>query len=921
MKTIILTISIKILLSLTLLGQVEAADKQWNLAFQIGGNGMVTAYDVAVDDQGNTVTVGTFTETLNIESEQLESYGNTSIVLARHDADGNLLWIKKFGGSGYDYGYAVELDEQNNIYIGGAFSTIADFGGEQYTAAGQRDAYLAKLSPEGEIQWFKHLLSEGRDFVYDLTLTGEGDIAVAGRFSEELNFSDQTLQVDRENDGFGALINPEGQVQWAERFSSRGGVRATTVATRGDALYFGIEFQADVTISGTTHASRGNHDLALARFDLNGDLEWSRHMEGYGSDSINDIDIAPDGRVAMIGHFNNDLEFGDQQIESKNRDDLYVALFEANGDYGWIRQGKSEFWSYGRGILARENDIVIAGHFYMEFDLEGLSLERGETDYQGLMGKIDYEGNPQSIEKIGGDRSDYTEGITLGANESFYVFGRFYGEFEAGRHQLTSQNSSDIFVAQYGGIGSPANPIITEFDTETDGDSLYVTVELRDVSDLYFMSFELSYDDDLLTFERMTPGEVMGSNPLFISGDTESGTGISIGKTSGTAANMDGELMTVVFSTIEPNYDTESELGVHDLKAESPDNKTLPVDYPGTVPFTLQSAFVVWPGDVNNDGVVDERDALALAQHLGKSGVPRSESEQGISWEAAEAEPWEDTSATFADTDGDGVVDYEDLRAIVFNFGKSHSQGDGPMRQLATTGNQNQQENSGYRLPALREGETHRITISSDIDGLVTGASIRARVSGVDEEAFTIKSINPGVWADSYRSDEVLKFNYVNGATAAAAIAASEVLSLNEDQLFEITIRADRSWSSAPELVVYPVSVSDTEGGQTQLANEKTRVLDTGSNSELPQRTELIGNYPNPFNPETSIRFNLSEEAHVELSIYDLLGNRITSLVDEQRSPGNYTVPFSGHNLSSGVYIYRLSAGGHTETKTMTMVK
>lgn len=919
MKVIIQIFLIIIFFSLTLLGQAEASDQQWNLAYPIGGNGMVTAYDVAVDAQGNTVTIGTFTETLNVDSQQLESYGNTSIVLARHDAHGNLLWIKKFGGSGYDYGYAVELDEQDNIYIGGAFSTIADFDGEQYTAAGQRDAYLAKLSPEGEIQWFKHLSSEGRDFINDLTLTSKGDIAVAGRFSEELNFSDQTLQVDRENDGFGALINPEGQVQWAERFSSRGGVRATTVATRDDALYFGIEFQADVTISGTTHASRGNHDLALARFNLEGELEWSRHMEGYGSDSINDIDISPDGRVAMIGHFNNDLEFGNQQLESKNRDDLYVALFEANGDYGWIRQGKSEFWSYGRGVLAREDDIVITGHFYMELDLEGHSLARDETAYHGLMAMIDYEGNPQSIEKIGGDRSDYIEGITPAPDDNFYVYGRFYGEFEAGRHHLTSQNSSDIFVAQYGKSGSITQPIVAEFNTETDRDSLYIMIELKDVSDLYYMSFELSYDSELLTFERMTPGEVMGSNPLFISSDTESGTGISIGKTSGTATNTDGELLTVVLSTVDSNYETQGELGVHDLKAESPENDSLPVNYHDIVPFILQSAFVVWPGDINNDGVVDERDVLALAQHLGKTGAPRSESEQGISWEAAEAEPWEDTNSTYADTDGDGVVDHEDLRAIVFNFGKSHSQGDGQMRQLAMT--TDQPEAGSYRIPALREGETHRITISSDINGSVTGASVRASVSGVDEEAFTIKDIAPGSWADSYRSDEVLKFNYINGATAATAIAAKEVLDVEGNQLFVITIRADRNWSSSPKLTIYPVSVSDTEGVQTQLANDKTKVLDTGKNSELPQRTELVGNYPNPFNPETTIRFNLSEETHVELSVYDLLGNRITSLIDERRSPGTYTAPFSGNNLSSGVYIYRLSAGGRTETKTMTMVK
>jgi hypothetical protein len=99
----------------------------------------------------------------------------------------------------------------------------------------------------------------------------------------------------------------------------------------------------------------------------------------------------------------------------------------------------------------------------------------------------------------------------------------------------------------------------------------------------------------------------------------------------------------------------------------------------------------------------------------------------------------------------------------------------------------------------------------------------------------------------------------------------------------------------------------------------------------IPDEFTLYQNYPNPFNPSTSLQYAVSSRQYVTLKIYDILGNEITTLVNEEQSPGNYKINFDGTGLprgmsagggyASGVYFYTLKAGSYAETKKMILLK
>lgn len=83
----------------------------------------------------------------------------------------------------------------------------------------------------------------------------------------------------------------------------------------------------------------------------------------------------------------------------------------------------------------------------------------------------------------------------------------------------------------------------------------------------------------------------------------------------------------------------------------------------------------------------------------------------------------------------------------------------------------------------------------------------------------------------------------------------------------------------------------------------------------------LFQNYPNPFNPKTVIQYDVAKRTFITLKVYDLLGNYITTLVDEEQTKGEYKIEFVATNLPSGIYIYILNAGDYIDTKKMILLK
>jgi hypothetical protein len=92
-------------------------------------------------------------------------------------------------------------------------------------------------------------------------------------------------------------------------------------------------------------------------------------------------------------------------------------------------------------------------------------------------------------------------------------------------------------------------------------------------------------------------------------------------------------------------------------------------------------------------------------------------------------------------------------------------------------------------------------------------------------------------------------------------------------------------------------------------------------NNAIPLRTELLPNYPNPFNPQTMIAYTVSRPAHVTLAVYNVLGQRVATLVDRFQEPGAHSITWRGRSFSAGLYFCTFKAGSFTQVRKMMMVR
>jgi hypothetical protein len=134
------------------------------------------------------------------------------------------------------------------------------------------------------------------------------------------------------------------------------------------------------------------------------------------------------------------------------------------------------------------------------------------------------------------------------------------------------------------------------------------------------------------------------------------------------------------------------------------------------------------------------------------------------------------------------------------------------------------------------------------------------------------------------------------------------------------------NWISIPDAIIDPVA-NIVYFSTSDVSNFFALSSDVGATSiqeistALPDRFDLKQNFPNPFNPLTTLAFDLTETGYVMLSIYNVLGQKVKVLVDEELAAGSYNVKFEAKNLPSGTYFYELRVNDQNRLKKMTIMK
>jgi len=141
------------------------------------------------------------------------------------------------------------------------------------------------------------------------------------------------------------------------------------------------------------------------------------------------------------------------------------------------------------------------------------------------------------------------------------------------------------------------------------------------------------------------------------------------------------------------------------------------------------------------------------------------------------------------------------------------------------------------------------------------------------------------------------------------------------------------TWATNLLLEIESLNITDEEllirkefanyllNGTGNLNKGTESVSNSKDDNKLPKEFALFNNYPNPFNPTTTINYSIKQDGLVSLKVYDILGKEVATLVNENKPPGKHSVKFNASNLPSGIYFYRIVSGNFSATKKLILLK
>ena len=223
----------------------------------------------------------------------------------------------------------------------------------------------------------------------------------------------------------------------------------------------------------------------------------------------------------------------------------------------------------------------------------------------------------------------------------------------------------------------------------------------------------------------------------------------------------------------------------------------------------------------------------------------------------------------------------------------------------------------------------------------VGAATIRLNISPNPSTGLTIHPDNPVLNANANISN-ANGYQPIKTIAASPTIMSLNILTFNTSGFYIFNpgiytigkVRFDVVGSFVTDSIKFRVNppfttaLTTVNDSTVALVNNTTfsiinpTLVGTGSNvSELPKEFKLYENYPNPFNPTTTIKYDIANNSFVKLVVYDLAGKEIETLVSNNMQAGSYEATWSGSNYASGVYFARIEAGSYRHIIKMLMIK
>jgi len=692
----------------------------WSTYF--GGNAFDSGIVVKADGFGNVYIAGDIGEAgiASSGAYQTSILGYYDAFLAKFNSAGNRIWATYYGGSRYQGGYSISTDISGNVFMtGNTYDStgLATSGAYQTSNAGENDGYLAKFSPSGSLSWSTYFGGSEFDEVGGVSVDTSGNVFITGSTNSNSGIASsgayQSSYTAINYCSFLAKFTGSGSLSWATYFGddvTYSMVTCTDVS--GNVFISGNTASTKLATSGVHQTSlAGQSDIFLAKFRGSGSLSWCTYyggskedeVQGMSTDAIGNLYIAGytlsgDG-IATSGAYQT--KFGNGYYSG------YLAKFNGAGSLDWSTYTGESITGvsadapgaiYVSGWTRDSVGVATSGSYQSIFG-------GGYYHSDGFLAKFSTLGVKSWATYFGGKSYDEGDGVSADRLGNVFLGGSTTstGLATSGAFQSSRGTAGgSLFLVRFRELTpkikipslSCINQTIQCFGSELSGDS-----------GIHYL-WKFGKNDSNTSQNPIHKFTVKGNNTVYLTitdsaglHATDSAVIFIDGSCQGTPIIKMPSISCINDSvhcfgsdlTGGSNLKYLWKFSYYDSSTKQNPVYKFRVKGKNTVYLTLTDTFgyktmdsatifidssCVWPGDANFDKKANIFDLLAIGLAYKDTGSKRADTT--TTWYAHPAYDWAKSFSSkvnhkHADCNGDGKVDSLDLKALVLNYGKTHT--------------------------------------------------------------------------------------------------------------------------------------------------------------------------------------------------------------------------------------------------------